>query len=74
MDLEDELAEFTRQVRVAHTPVTTEPLNVKALVLARNRGLSRRQFRVSWNWIARFMKRKGFLVYARSCRRLVRKK
>lgn len=53
-------------------PVTTEVLKVKAFELARNRGLSRSEFKASRNWITRFMKRKGFSLRRRTgvCQKL----
>lgn len=72
-DLEDELADCTKQPRVKHLPATTEVLRVKALEPAiHNRDLSRSQFESSQNWITRFMKCKGFSSHRHSsmCQKL----
>lgn len=53
-------------------PVTTEVLKVRALELARHRGLPRSTFKASRNWISKFMKRKGLSLRRRTgiCQRL----
>lgn len=55
----DELVHFAKTLQVDHMPVMTKMPKVKALELAKHRGWSRSDFKVSRNWISKFLKGKA---------------
>uniref|UniRef100_A0A6G5A925 Putative pogo transposable element n=1 Tax=Rhipicephalus microplus TaxID=6941 RepID=A0A6G5A925_RHIMP len=71
-ELEDKVADFVREYRAKSLPVNAELIRSKAVELAREAGLSKKDFKGSIYWVRRFMRRKGFALRRRTsiCQKL----
>lgn len=71
-EVEDSLLEFVTETRNCGYAVSTEMLRLKALEIARSKGIPATAFKASNGWIRRFMARKNLSIRRRTtmCQRL----
>ena len=65
-ELEAEVVNFVKERRDRQLVVTSEIIQLKALDIARQRNIPRREFKAARGWVERFMQRNGFSLRRRT--------